>query len=153
MSTLIPVERLWKLYDYNPLTGQLISRRLGRPLKASPDHAGYKIVRIIHDGKAIHCKHARIVYAWCTGAWPIQELDHEDRNRANDRFHNLRPTTRRKNIHNSSRFKGGCAYDKGTGRYLARIQIQGKRKYLGAFATQAEAQQAYKDALKALEAP
>ena len=153
MSTLIPVERLWKLYDYNPLTGQLISRRLGRPLKPRLDHSGYKTVNIIHNGKNRSFKHSRVVYAWCTGAWPIQELDHEDRNRANDRFHNLRPTTRRKNIHNSSRFKGGCAYDKAIGLYRARIQIQGKRKYLGAFATEAEAQQAYKDALNALEAP
>ena len=153
MSRVIPVERLWELYDYNPLNGQIISKKLGRPLKPRVDRAGYKTVNIVHNGKCRNTRHSRLVYAWCTGAWPTKELDHKDRNRSNDRFHNLRTVTRRENIHNSSRFKGGCTYNKETGRYRARIQIQGNNKYLGAFDTKAEAQQAYQDALNTLEAP
>ena len=150
MSTLVPVERLWELYDYSPFTGALISRRLNRELKPRLDRNGYRTVNIIHNGKPRNYMQAIVIYAWCTGAWPTFELDHDDRNRSNNRFHNLLPSTRRKNVHNSSRFKGGCAYDKGTGRYLARIQVQGKRKYLGTFPSKAEAQAAYQTALNAL---
>ena len=37
MSTLsaIPVERLWELYEYNPLTGEIYSRRLKRYLRGN----------------------------------------------------------------------------------------------------------------------
>ena len=153
MSTLVPVERLWELYDYSPFTGALISRRLNRDLKPNLDINGYRTVRIIHNGATRSYRQAIVIYAWCTGAWPTSELDHRDWNRSKNRFHNLRTCTRRENVHNSSLFKGGYAYDTFTGRYVARIQVEGKRRYLGRFSSKAEAQQAYKDALMELEGP
>lgn len=153
MSTLIPVERLWELYDYSPFTGALISKFTGERLQGRIHPEGYRLMTVWHNKQNIQVRHSRVVYAWCTGAWPIHQVDHNDRNRLNDRIHNLIPATNRENSHNKSTFQGGATYEKRRQKWRAQIRIEGKRKHLGYHSTQAEAQQAYKDALNALEAP
>ena len=100
-----------------------------------------------------HRGYGRTIHAWLTGAWSDRFVDHEDRNPFNNKLTNLRELTPRQNSHNSKTFKGGAYQHKSNGRWYARIWIDRKFHSLGGHATQAEAQQAYKDALNALEAP
>ena len=156
MSTLIPVERLWELFEYNPLTGQLISKKLGRPLSTKERKKGHSYGRVNFNIEGrILCKSTQaVVWAWCTGAWPPEgfTVDHIDRNRTNNRFNNLRLATPRQQVQNQERFTAGAKLNK-NGSYQARITIQGKTRHLGMFPSKAEAQQAYSDALNAVEAP
>ena len=151
VSGSIPVERLWSLYDYNPLTGKLWSKKMSRYLP------GIKRRDMLHiaihwNGKVIGTNYGRVVYAWCTGAWPIHQIDHINRDWRDNRIQNLRNVDNRTNIQNRKDFKG--CYQRKCGTWTGFIQITpGNKKYLGTFPTQAEAQQAYKDALNALEAP
>lgn len=146
-----PVERLWELYDYNPLTGLLISKRTGKSLSRKERKRGHSYGRVnFRINGACYAKSMQaVVWAWCTGAWPPAGLtvDHLDRNRTNNRIHNLRLATNREQAQNQSRFTGGARLRE-SGRYQARIWVDGKHRHLGDFATKAEAQQAY---IKAME--
>jgi len=76
-------------------------------------------------------------------------VDHIDRDRTNNRIHNLRLATARQQAQNTKKFQGGAKLDK-SGRYQARAWIDGKFKHLGMFDTKAEAQDAYASALERL---
>lgn len=46
----------------------------------------------------------RLAYLWMTGAWP-EEVDHENHNRADNRWANLRSVTRASNLRNKTRYR------------------------------------------------
>lgn len=149
VSELIPVERLWELYDYNPLTGELISRKTGRPRKGF-FHARRDNLNIWHGGR-IHCiGYGAAVYAWCVGHWAEPTIDHVDQNPKNHTFQNLRPATRRQQNQNKKTFTGGATYRKDRNTWFARITVHGTTHHLGTFKTEAEAQAAYATALSEL---
>lgn len=95
----------------------------------------------------------RLAWAWMTGRWPLEEIDHIDGDSTNDRFVNLREAGRRKNQENirkaqackkSSSFLGVYANKKGrTKPWRAAITHDGRQKCLGYFMTEAEAHTAY----------
>ena len=86
MSTLIPVERLWELYDYNPLTGQIWSKRLNRYLPGVLGNRKRGLQQIIHSsGKKFTANYGAVVYAWCKGEWAYPTIDHIDRDFRNNR--------------------------------------------------------------------
>jgi hypothetical protein len=153
MKSLIPVERLWELYEYNPLTGTLISKRRGKPLSTKERKRGdlYGRINFRVDGRIRAYSTQAVVWAWCTGTWPPDgfTVDHIDRIRTNNRFHNLRLATPREQAHNQEKFKGGVS-KLPSGRYRARIHANQKLHHLGAFNTKEEAQSAYAAALTAL---
>ena len=148
MSTLNekpPVEYLWEKYSYNPLTGALHRRDNDRVLRGNHSTRSHQL--------SIHYRsrhpYAVVIWAFMTGAWPIHEIDHIDRDHYNHRWWNLRELTSRRNKLNTRRARAG-AYPDGS-RWQARIRHGGKNHYLGSFATQAEAQAAYAAALAELE--
>ena len=152
MSTLIPVERLWELYDCDPFTGTLYSKKNRRPRKGSFKKRRHNL-EVPFNGKLHWVGYGAAVYAWCVGEWAQPTVDHKDRNPRNHAIHNLIPATQREQIQNQKKFNGGATYRKHSGRWYARINVDGQKHYLGTFDTEAEAQQAYKDALNALGAP
>jgi hypothetical protein len=84
------------------------------------------------------------------------EVDHRDGNGLNDTRGNLRIASSSQNKHNmiltrsnSSGFKG-VAWQKRRGTWRAKIAIQGKEKYIGAFSDKVEAARAYDEAAKQL---
>ena len=81
-----------------------------------------------------------------TGAWPIQETDHIDRNPNNNCPWNLREVSCRQNSQNRSNFGGTWVprYNK----WQAQIRIQGKVKWLGYHRTQEDAAAAYWQAVE-----
>ena len=82
--------------------------------------------------------------------------DHVDGNRANNQLENLKIVTVRQNAQNSHTHRAGrlvgTTYFKQRQKWMARIRIDGKKKYLGLFESELAAHQAYLEALGALGA-
>lgn len=96
---------------------------------------------------------AHIAWFLHYGAWPVCELDHEDRDRINNRIGNLREATRlQQNVNtnlradNTSGFKGVTRAGR---RWRAQANVNGKRTTLGHFATPELAHAAYQAAMAA----
>jgi hypothetical protein len=92
-----------------------------------------------------------LAWAIAYGTWP-QQIDHQDRIRNNNRLDNLRLATASQNSlnrgvrkNNTSGFKG-VSYAKQTGKWWARIVVNGSRQSLGLFNSAEEAARAYKAA-------
>jgi len=148
MSTVeaaFPVERLWDLYEYNPITGQLISKRLGRPISTKERKRGHSYGRVNFriDGACFSKSMQATIWAWCTGAWPSKDLsvDHINRDRTDNRFQNLRLATPREQAQNQAQFCGGVRQQGNS--WVARIYRSGKVRHIGCYPTEAEAKAAY----------
>ena len=87
-------------------------------------------------------------------ATPLQEVDHINRNKLDNRRENLRIVTRGQNVRNifkrkdsPNKFKG-IHYIKAKNKWIARIQINGKRISSGYFLTEEEAAKRYDELAK-----
>lgn len=118
--------------------------------------AGYRLpyvttqIRLDNVSYAAH----RIIWKWMTGDDPPEEIDHRNLDRSDNRWANLRAATHKQNgrnrkVQGNSRVgvRGVC---KVNGRFFARIKVDGKRFYLGCYATAYEAHAAYCKAAKKL---
>lgn len=146
--------RLKELLDYNPETG-LVTRlvctanrhKVGEIVGAKGAR-GYLQATINSKKYMLH----RLIWLWVHGVWPANDVDHRDRNRANNKLGNLREATRSENNHNSSLSKAnwsgfkGVAWDKSRSLWMASIQANGESHHLGRFATAALASVAYQAA-------
>jgi HNH endonuclease len=126
----MPVEALRALLRYDPATGSLWwlqsthGRRMHQPAGVSPD-GGYASLML--DGRRYQVH----VLIWCivTGEWRPGGVDHEDLDKGNNRWSNLRPATQSQNSRNvkcraMSGFKG--VYPTPNGKWTARIKVEGK---------------------------
>jgi hypothetical protein len=82
-----------------------------------------------------------------TGSWPEADIDHINRDRADNRWENLRPATRGENLRNAKTRRHSRTGVKGVAahglRFAAYIRLEGKKKHLGVFDTADEAHAAY----------
>ena len=152
---MLTQERVRALYAYDAETG-IVTRRIslggnsvvGSVVGAPDGNKGYLRVRL--EGKTVSL--TRIIWLYMTGELPALQVDHKDRNKINNRWQNLRLATNAQNKCNSGVRKDsgtgikGVHLDKRTGRYRAKISVQGKRINLGFFATLEEAAKARADA-------
>lgn len=152
-------ETLRKLLRYEPLTGKLFWRVRGvewfkdgyRSAKGNcanwnaanagkeaftADSIGYLCGRIFNVGHQAH----RVIWAMETGAWPVDEIDHENHNRADNRFKNLKEASRVNNCRNmpllSTNKSGsvGVIWNEKNKKWIAFIGVNKKKKHLGCFA-------------------
>ena len=93
----------------------------------------------------------RIIWKWVTGDDPPQQIDHINHNPQDNRWANLRLASSQQNATNRRGYgkykKGVIGPNKGL-TFGAQITVKGKNRYLGTFATEDEAHQAYCDAAK-----
>lgn len=126
------------LLSYDPATGALDWKRPPRRgVAAGPaghlNSEGYKIVGYKgHEYMAVH-----LIWFLQTGEWPEQGVDHENRNRSDDRWDNLRPATYTQNNQNKTIRKDnttgihGVGFDARRGKLYARIVVDGQGIFLG----------------------
>ncbi len=161
-----PLEYLQECFDYNPDTGELFwktrplhhfgtvriwtwwnNRFAGRKIEYIGTN-GYLTVRVIRINYSTH----RIIWKLCTGADPIEMIDHIDGDKLNNKIDNLREASVIENGRNRKISKNnklgikGVHYDSTTGKYRASISYGGKAYNLGSFATIETASQAYQEA-------
>ena len=135
------------ILHYDPDTGVFrwrISPRYG--IKPG-DEAGYIQAdgyRKIVIGRKWYQAH-RLVFLYMEGYLPENQVDHINRNRADNRWRNLREAAqvcqsqnRSLNKNNSSGYKG-VSFHKKTGKWSAYIKLDYKHKYLGLFTSAVEA--------------
>jgi hypothetical protein len=116
----------------------------GAPAGCLNKHTGYIYVGIA--GKTYLA--SRLAYFYVTGYWP-QEIDHKNRNPADNRWDNLRDAVRSTNMGNTARYSNntsgfkGAYFVKGKKRWKAMICINRKNIHLGYFDTAELAHEAY----------
>ena len=130
-------------FDYRD--GALFRKSNGRRGYKRPD--GYVYVRI--NGKSFG-EH-RLIHLLFTGEWPYQ-VDHRNGLRSDNRPENLRAATHAENCRNRRPLRGskGCYWQPKRGKWIAQIGVDGNRKTIGYFATEAEASAAYTKAANEL---
>ena len=152
---LPPLERLQEVLDYNPETG-LFTWKMRRSHNAKAGdtagvvaNTGYIFLSIDNRKYLAH----RVAWLFATGSDPGGfDIDHRDRDRANNRFHNLRLATPAENLSNSktrvdsSTGLKGVHFYKRVGKWTAGIRIDGVKKHLGYFEDPVEAHRAYQKA-------
>lgn len=154
---MISQEDLKKLIHYEPETGVFTWRRrhtnaIKPNLVAGGRHSrGYWTVRIMNKQVLAH----RLAWFYVHGVWPEAEIDHKNRNRADNRLCNLREATNKQNSKNtgtranSTTAVTGVHLYKGEGRvkrYWAYITVDCRRKSLGYFYTLEGAKEARREA-------
>lgn len=94
----------------------------------------------------------RVIWALMTGAWPVEQVDHINGDRADNRWGNLREVSHAENGRNVKRPSDnstgvmGVCLPKRTGTWVAYITAAGRRIHLGSFATLEEAAAARRSA-------
>lgn len=141
-------EQVRALLDYDLSSGEMVWK-ISRMRVIAGDRAGTTRKdggRQVYIGSRLYMEH-RLIWLWMTGAFPIHEIDHVDRDRSNNRWENLREATRAQNAMNVRIHRDNPIGVKGVtkrrNRFEARIGIGGKYKYLGIFDTKEEASAAY----------
>lgn len=87
-----------------------------------------------------------------TGAEGKSQVDHKDMNKLNNRCDNLRVCSRSDNYANQKAYKTNTSGYKGVNymprikKWVARVQVEGERIYLGVFSTKRDAAEAYNKA-------
>lgn len=91
----------------------------------------------------------RLAFLYMTGEMPPEDVDHIDGDRTNNAWRNLRSATRTENRWNTGAYKintsgyKGAFYHSGARRWVAQINANGKKHYLGLFDTPEAAHAAY----------
>lgn len=92
-----------------------------------------------------YLKH-RVIWKMAYGADPVLDLDHENRDRTDNRLSNLRAATPLQNSANMTKTRGASQY-RGVSphgrRWRAAIQAGGSLKHLGVFDDEADAARSY----------
>lgn len=158
----IPAALLPHIFTYNPDTGDLIwkhrpdvakqinSRCAGRV--AGTKKPGEIQVCIQHDGVQRLYRAHHIVWALVTGAWPEQDIDHEDCDPWNNRWLDLREATPSQNrcnirrVRGVSGFRGVFPRKRGEKPFWAKIRARGEQIVIGHFWTAEAAARAYDNA-------
>ena len=148
-KALPPLEELQKEFNYDPETGLFTHAyyKCGRALKdavaGTSDAKGYTVIRYKNTQSYLA---NRLAWLFITGEDPGDNIvDHEDRDKSNNRASNLRLADDNKNQWN----RKARGWSKRGKKYQVIIGHYGKQIYLGMFSTAEEAEAAYRD--KAVE--
>lgn len=149
--------RLRELLHYDPATG-VFTRNVSTGGKAkagtiagSLSNRGYQKICVDYKMYWAH----RLAWFYVRGTWP-DKIDHKDGNPSNNSFDNLRDTNNKENQQNrisakvDNRSSGMLGVSQYSGKWIARICVDGKVRYIGGFDTPEEASEAYRSAKRAL---
>lgn len=157
---VMPPELLRELLRYDPRTGLLYWRERGVHHFSNERYCrmwnkrhsgqlalncikkdGYKSGSILGNTYFSH----RVIWAMVNDEWPVDQIDHEDHNKLNNRINNFRVATNKDNGQNRSLSKNntsgftGVQWIKRSGKWDARITVDGAQKFLGSFVKKQDA--------------
>lgn len=146
----LTAKRLREVLDYDMVSGLFTWKYpINNRIKVG-DVAGYVCQgywRISVDGET-YLGH-RLAWLYVKGEWPEVHIDHDDTNRSNNAFKNLREATVSQNhfnigitASNTSGYKG-VSWFKKTRKWRARITVNKKERTLGYFDMKEEAHEFY----------
>lgn len=148
------ITKLLTNYTYCPVSGDITNVKTKRVITGLTS-VGYKMVQFRLNGS--HYKYLAHHVAWFLthGVWP-SEIDHINRDRADNRIENLRETTRAANLRNRSdsaeiQSQYDCvSWHKGHGKWQARMpyRLDRKRTRIGYFDCEHKANDALQQAIK-----
>ena len=131
----ITQSRLHELVTYNPITGLFTSNTNGHAFERLSVW-GYVIFSLDNRQYRSH----RLAFLYMTGSIP-DVIDHKNRIRNDNRWTNIRSSTKQDNARNAKVSKSnqlkhqGITKVKKTGKYVARVTVDGKYIHLGTFTT------------------
>lgn len=115
---------------------------------------GYRQIQFKIDGRKRGFKEHRLAWLLVHGKWPTNQIDHVNGDRSDNRIVNLREATNSQNMMNrklnanSGSGVKGVSFHRGSQRWRARLQFNGKRIHLGDFKNKEAAEIAYEAAAK-----
>lgn len=151
---------LRQLLRYEPETGKLFWKKTpawmssagtkSRDTQCMGKEAFTSCIDGYSRGKVLGVWTSAHAAAWAiqTGAWPAAFVDHKDGDRRNNKWSNLRAATHAENMRNTSS-KGGTSRflgvfrDSRSGKWRAKINVEGKQMHLGLFEKEDDAAKAY----------
>lgn len=156
-NSTLTAEVLRTVLHYAPDTGVFTwlviptSRIPAGAVAGSLGSTGHYIIALHNKQWKAH----RLAWLYMTGSWPVNEIDHINGNRADNRFINLRDVTRKENTQNQRRaarssksgLLGATPYKNV---WRAAIGADGVWKHLGFYSTPEEAHAAYLEAKRKL---
>lgn len=131
---------LMEALHYDPATGVFTWRsspgmrrvRVGSPAGGGKK-TGYRVITVYGRKYAAH----RLAWLYVTGNWPVADIDHRNRQRDDNRIHNLREATRMQNAQNRKPRAGAASGFTGVslsgGKWCAVIMHNGRQRVLGRF--------------------
>ena len=153
-------EQASEMFEYDPATGNLLWSEKARLVsrvgtdrglwKRSPGGVagtvnGRGYINISFNG-ARYLAH-RVVWLLRTGEWPKDQIDHINKNRADNRLENLRPATNRSNHANRTNNSSGhvgVMWEKARSRWKAYARVGYRMHNIGRYSTVEEAVEARK---------
>lgn len=150
-------ESVQELFEYDSAVGRLVwkarpferpqwnGRWAGKPAGV----VGFKGYRYVRFQGRTYREH-RLVWLYHYGHWPLDQIDHMNGDKSDNRIENLRDVStsinkqnmRRPRADNTSGFLG-VTWSKARHAWVAQIQVNGKNRSLGAFTTPEDAYRAY----------
>lgn len=149
----LTADELRRVLSYCPKTGEFrwlaktgTANRVKAGQLAGSVSLGYVKIQVFGRRYFAH----RLAWLYVMGAWPREDIDHKDGNRANNTWSNLREATDSQNMRNAKPILGtraglkGVTYLPKKGLFNARITADGGRRIsLGCYKTADEAHSAY----------
>jgi hypothetical protein len=135
--------------SYCPLSGKFVWRVSSARAKAG-SQAGYYAKGYVCVGLfGMMFRAHRLAWLYMTGEWPSLAIDHINGVRDDNRFANLRLATNQQNAANRPRSANnksgvkGVYWHLGSRKWVAQINVSGKRIHLGAYESKWAAKAAY----------
>jgi hypothetical protein len=151
----ITAERLRALLDYDPETGVFTwkvnrggTAKVGE-VAGGVDAYGYICIRVNQRAYKAH----RLAWLYTHGGLPIDQIDHINGVRADNRLSNLREVNNQRNAENRRSARnvfGFLGVTRHRNRWKAQITVGGRAKYIGLFISPTEAHAAYLEAKRAM---
>lgn len=163
-DNLPSVDFLHKILECDPETGRLTwlertpsmfktvrdcnawnTRYSGKPAFTGVNDKGYNSGTIMNRRFLAH----RVIWAICTGSWPVEMIDHVDGVRSNNALSNLRESSRSQNARNRSSARGstskylGVSWNSFNKKWAANIRSDGDNRHIGYFKDEILAARAY----------
>lgn len=147
-SDILTQEKLTKHLSYNCETGlfsrlrkeNVFATDIGVPFAGTINNTGYYRCSVLGKVYLMH----RLAWLYVYGYFPKSGIDHINMDRTDNRICNLRIADKSQNAQNQKIRKNNKSGTKGVhlhkGKWVASIQSNGKRVYLGAFKSKPEAE-------------